>query len=144
MSFKNLKHTGVSRLGVFITLFSGILLFSCHSAEMKNTESQDIAEISFLNRIYDFGTIPYESNGDCFFEFQNTSDVPLVINVVRTTCGCTRPVWPKQPVMPGDKAKIGVTYNTKIQGKFSKTITVYCNAENSPIKLFIKGEVTEG
>ena len=64
-----------------------------------------------------------------------------MVNVVRTTCGCTRPEWPEEPVAPGEKGKIGITYNTQIPGNFQKTITVYSNADDSPTKLMIKGKV---
>ncbi len=64
-----------------------------------------------------------------------------MINVVRTTCGCTRPEWPEKPVAPGEKGKIGITYNTKLAGNFQKSITVYSNAKDSPTKLMIKGNV---
>jgi hypothetical protein len=72
----------------------------------------------------------------------NHSKVPLVINTVKTSCGCTDPEWPKEPVWPGEKGIIRVTYNTSIKGAFRKSITVYSNARNSPSKLFITGEVT--
>jgi hypothetical protein len=97
--------------------------------------------MNFENTVHDFGEIPFESDGRCYFEFTNEADEPLIVNVVRTTCGCTRPEWPKEPVQPGETSKIGITYNTKIKGKFHKSITVYSNAENSPVKLFIKGNV---
>lgn len=97
--------------------------------------------ISFEEKIYDFGTIAYESDGRCYFEFTNSSDINLIINNVRTSCGCTRPSWPEEPIPPGKTERIGISYNTKIAGKFSKTITVYSNAKSSPTKLFIKGNV---
>ncbi len=93
------------------------------------------------NAVYDYGTIEYDSNGRCYFEFTNDSDQELIVNTVRTSCGCTRPEWPKEPVKPGEKGQIGVSYNTRLPGTFHKNITVYSNAVNSPVKLFIKGKV---
>jgi hypothetical protein len=43
--------------------------------------------------------------------------------------------------MKGNKGKIKVSYNTRITGPFSKSITVYSNAEEAPVVLIIKGKV---
>lgn len=126
-----------------ILLITAISLASCKAPEEKAAESTGtaLAEISFSSNIHNFGDIPYESDGRCYFTFFNNSKTDLIVNNVRTSCGCTRPEWPKEPVAPGESGKIGITYNTKIPGGFNKSITVYTNTENSPIKLFIKGNV---
>lgn len=36
-----------------------------------------------------------------FIFLTNTSDQPVIINDVRTTCGCTVPDWTKDPLLPG-------------------------------------------
>ncbi len=118
-----------------------ISLVACNNREKTPKEETDKASISFESTVHDFGTIPYDSDGRCYFDFTNTSGVPLVINVVRTTCGCTKPEWPDKPVEPGEKGKIGITYNTKITGNFQKSITVYSNTQDSPAKLMIRGKV---
>jgi hypothetical protein len=124
-------------------LILGLILiaFSCINEGSTKERNTEASSIKFENTVYDFGTIPYDSDGRCHFTFINDSDQPLIVNVVRTTCGCTRPEWPENPVKPGEKGRIGITYNTKIEGRFQKGITVYSNAENSPVKLFIKGNV---
>ena len=121
-----------------------LMLFavSCRSGHTKQSDENAPSEISFESKEYDFGTIPYSSDGRCYFKFTNTSDVPLIVNVVRTTCGCTRPEWPEKPVQPGETGEIGITYNTRITGAFRKTITVYSNAADSPTRLMIKGTVS--
>jgi hypothetical protein len=124
---------------VFITLLSLIVLTSCKNDGSKTTEAS--ATIKFEKMEHDFGNIEFNSDGRCHFEFTNTGKVPLMINNVRTSCGCTRPEWPREPVMPGEKGRIGITYNTKIAGNFTKSITVYSNTASSPGKLFVKGTV---
>jgi hypothetical protein len=126
---------------IFLILLNGF--FSCNAKSGKAVESNSEISMKFTKTVHDFGTIPFNSDGRCYFEFTNTSDEPLIVNTVRTTCGCTRPEWPKEPVNPGEKGNIGITYNTKISGAFQKSITVYSNAKNSPVKLFIKGTVEE-
>ena len=45
------------------------------------------------------------------FEFTNTGNAPLIITNVQSTCGCTVPSKPKEPIMPGKSDKIEVKYN---------------------------------
>ncbi len=116
------------------------IFISCSNNEKKEPAT-DTAYISVEEKTIDYGVIAFESDGRRYFEFKNTSDNPLIINRVGASCGCTRPEWPEEPLEPGETGRIGITYNTKITGSFRKSITVYSNAENSPLKLFIKGTV---
>ncbi len=127
---------------ILTLLFISLIISSCNSSEKKEKEAP-MASIQFLDTFHNFGDISYASNGRCYFEFTNTSKENLIINNVRSTCGCTRPEWPQKPIRPGKKGQIGITYNTKISGNFYKSITVYSNTEESPTKLFVKGNVAE-
>lgn len=92
----------------------------------------------------DYGTVNKDDdNGVRVFEFKNTGDAPLIITNVQSTCGCTVPTKPKEPIMPGKSDKIEVKYNMN-PGPIRKTITVESNAVNFPegrVPLKIKGEV---
>ncbi len=133
-----------------IAFYSLILLLSFQACSEGGENAKDkskpgeeaISAIKFEYSSYDFGDIAYDSDGKCYFPFKNTSAIPLVINRVMTSCGCTSPEWPKKPVQPKEKESLSVTYNTKITGNFRKVITVYSNAEGSPHKLIIEGNVT--
>ncbi|MGC9152030.1 MAG: DUF1573 domain-containing protein [Microbacter sp.] len=99
----------------------------------------------FPEKVYNFGVIP-ESAGKVThsFEFSNQGDAPLVIQQVIASCGCTTPVWPKEPIPPGGKGAIQVTYSTYDRpGTFNKTIVIYNNSTINPVTLIIKGEVTQ-
>jgi len=79
------------------------------------------------------------------FEFTNTGNKPLIIKNVQSTCGCTVPSKPTEPIMPGKSSKIDVKYNMA-PGKIAKTITVETNATNVPdgrVSLRIKGDVVQ-
>jgi hypothetical protein len=91
----------------------------------------------------DYGKVNEGENGLRAFEFTNTGDEPLIITNVQSTCGCTVPSFPKEPIMPGKSSKIEVRYNMK-PGAIRKTITVESNAKNyeqGRVPLHIKGEV---
>lgn len=104
---------------------------------------QKTAKIEFDKLSYDFGRIE-EKNGNVSFTFKftNTGQVPLVITNVVASCGCTTPVWTKQPILPGMKGEVTATYNPANRpGKFDKSITVTSNAANNPVALKITGDV---
>jgi len=117
------------------------LIYGCKQNQEQQSVKEPKAEINFETIEYDFGNIDYESDGRCHFEFTNTSRNSLIINRVRSSCGCTRPEWPDEPIAPGESGRIGISYNTAIVGTFRKSLTVYANTSDSPIKLYIKGNV---
>ena len=92
----------------------------------------------------DYGKVTKEEdNGVRVFEFTNTGTAPLIINNVQSSCGCTVPSKPTEPIAPGKTGKIEVKYNMN-PGPIRKTITVETNAINAEegrVVLKIKGEV---
>ena len=100
-------------------------------------------EIWFEEYMHDYGVIEKGGDGAWSFVFKNLGEKPFVINRVRSTCGCTVPEWPKEPIEPGESGEITVIYNTKTTGTFLKSVIVYSTADNSPVKLQIKGKVVE-
>ena len=101
------------------------------------------AKIEFKSTEIDYGNIEKNSDGTRVFEFTNTGEAPLIINRVKSSCGCTVPSKPTEPIMPGKSNKIVVKYNTHRVGPFRKTITVYSNAKNNVVILKIKGKVVD-
>ena len=99
------------------------------------------ATIDFESKVVDYGTIEHKSNGVRKFVFTNNGTEPLIIKKAKGSCGCTVPTWPKEPIVPGATAEIGVKYATTRVGKFTKTITLTTNASKKPVILTIKGEV---
>lgn len=92
---------------------------------------------------HDFGTIEKGGDGTFEFVFKNEGSEPLVLNNVRSSCGCTVPQWPREPILGGKKAGIKVKYDTRRLGPFNKSITVYSNAGSTPVVLRIKGNVVD-
>jgi len=98
--------------------------------------------IVFGKIIHDYGTIVQGTDGKCEFKFTNKGKTPLVLSNVTSSCGCTVPIWPKEPIQPGKSGTIKVKYDTKRIGTFNKSVTVISNATNSTVILRIKGNVT--
>lgn len=106
-----------------------------------NSNNPNAPEITFEEEVHDFGTLPYSGNGVIDFKFTNTGKEPLVISNARGSCGCTVPKWPKEPVMKGQSAVINVSYDTKRNGPFTKTVTINSNAKTATKVITIKGNV---
>ena len=97
--------------------------------------------IKFENTKHDFGTILQNADGTWEFKFTNTGKEPLIIQNVRSSCGCTIAKKPSKPILPGETEVIVVRYDTRRIGPFHKTITISSNADNASVVLQIQGVV---
>ena len=140
----------MKRIGVTIWCFSLVCFFlasgfdgMAQDATEAKTKNEKTPEITFDKLVHDYGTIFEGDPGECEFTFKNTGKEPLVLSNVSSSCGCTVPSWPKDPIMPGKSSTIKVKYNTRVGG-INKSITVLSNAgENSRVELRIKGNVVK-
>ncbi|MDZ4840177.1 MAG: DUF1573 domain-containing protein [Bacteroidota bacterium] len=101
------------------------------------------SKIKFDSERFDFKTITYGEVVEASFPFTNVGDADLIITNVEQPCGCTTPIWPKEPIGPGAKAEIKVRYNSKDRplGEFRKTMLVFSNMNIELVRpnLTIKG-----
>jgi len=105
-------------------------------------DSSKVAKIEFENKTYDFGTAQEGALVKHIYKFTNTGAAPLMIGSARSTCGCTIPKWPREPIAPGASGEISVRFNTEGKpNKQSKTITLNANTLPAMTKLYIKGNV---
>ncbi|MEQ3500176.1 DUF1573 domain-containing protein [Tenacibaculum sp. SSH1-16] len=100
-------------------------------------------EFKFETETIDYGKIAYGSEGKRVFEFTNVGEAPIIIKDIVSPCGCTVPTKPEEPIMPGKKGQIEVSYDTKRLGGFSKTLTVISNAKNKRKRVKIKGFIVK-
>lgn len=101
------------------------------------------ASIKFDKMSHDFQKIAEDKgNATNVFSFTNVGNSPLVISNVQASCGCTTPTWTKEPIEPGKKGSVTVSYNPQGRpGNFTKSITVFSNAAEEQVVLMINGEV---
>ena len=123
----------------------GIMLLMTGVAKAQDKETVQLGpEIEFEKVVHDYGDVPYNGNGECEFRFTNTGTEPLLVQKPKSSCGCTIPSWPNEPILPGESDVIKVTYRTNRAGNINKTVTVTSNAvKNSTVVLRIKGRVLE-
>ena len=124
------------------TFLLPLLIFVAFTVQGQTTSNA--AEISFEEKVFDYGTITKGADGNHTFTFTNTGNSPLIIESVKSSCGCTVPKKPEAPIAPGASGSIQVCYDTQRLGVFRKTITVTTNAgTNSVVALKIKGTVVQ-
>ncbi|MFN0212698.1 MAG: DUF1573 domain-containing protein [Saprospiraceae bacterium] len=106
------------------------------------TDTNQLARISFEQAEFDFGTVNEGTVVEHTFKFANTGKVPLTILKCRSSCGCTVPEWPEEPIPPGGTGEITAKFNT--EGKTNeqkKSITVTANTYPNESKVLLKGIV---
>jgi hypothetical protein len=128
-----------------ITLFVlGFLTFTMNAQEKQVTDKPkdpNAPVFEFVTEVIDYGKIALNADGVRTFKFKNVGKSPLVINDIKSSCGCTVPKKPAGPILPGDSGEIEVKYDTNRPGGFSKSITVASNADEPVKMLQIKGIV---
>ena len=121
-----------------LLLFTILFTLNVMAQKTENNGPQ----IHFNDKIYNYDTISRGSSGECFFEFENIGNEPLIITSAFSSCGCTVPSWPKEPILPNMKGEIKIKYNTEKFGSFSKVIVVKSNStDNEKTILRINGVV---
>lgn len=98
--------------------------------------------INFAESKKDFGKVLSTSTNNHTFVFTNTGTEPLIISNAKGSCGCTVPVWPKEPIAPGETGEIKVQYKPNGQsGKQTKQVTVTANTDPANTILTITGDI---
>lgn len=98
------------------------------------------AMLSWVETTLDFGKIEQGTPVTKKFSFTNTGSEPLIIDLVKGSCGCTVPEWTKVPVLPGEQGWVSAKFNAKKEGVFNKTLTITTAAQGEK-SLRITGEV---
>lgn len=120
-------------------LFTAVVGFA-----QEEVKPKDKGEMKFEKTRHNFGVFAADTAVVTHeFVFTNVGKAPLIIHQANASCGCTVPEYTLEPVMPGEKGKITVTYNGKGRrpGVFRKSITIHNNGRQSPIRIYIEGEM---
>ncbi len=106
------------------------------------TDTNQLARIQYEEPNFDFGTVNEGQIVEHVFKFTNVGKVPLTILKARSSCGCTVPEWPEEPIPPGGTGEIKAKFNTEGKPKEQKkTITVTANTYPNDTKVVLKGMV---
>ena len=110
-------------------------------AAERDEAAKQVPVMSFEKSEHDFGTIEQGTPQETVFKFTNTGDAPLIITSATSSCGCTVPNPPKEPIAPGESNEMVVKFNGTGQNQVTKTITVKANTAKGSEILRIKAFV---
>jgi hypothetical protein len=124
-------------------LFLAGAVFSSKAQIAPGTGAPGTAVLSFKTLEYNYGKITQGEVVTHEFVFTNSGKEPLTISNAQGSCGCTVPVWPKEPIAVGKTGVIKVTFNSAGKmGAQDKTVTLTSNNKDGVVVLHMKGEVT--
>ncbi len=105
-------------------------------------DSSLLARITFEETEFDFGSVNEGEVVEHRYKFTNTGKVPLLVQNARSSCGCTIPEWPEEPLEPGESGEIVAKFNTEGRpGAQKKMIYVSANTLPAETSILLKGEV---
>jgi hypothetical protein len=104
--------------------------------------NQPLTTVALSESNFDFGNIKKGDKVNHIYEITNTGTSPLVISEVKPGCGCTAPEFTKEPILPGKKGKITLSFDSSsFDGAVQKFADVYANVEKAPIKLTFNANI---
>ncbi len=121
----------------YIVLF---VVFSLNNFVYSQSVSTDIM---FEERVHNFGTILEEKGKVSHtFIFKNNGKTSVTINEITSGCGCIGKVLSKDPVKPGSKGKVTISFDPSYKsGFFSKEIVVFSNNNQNYNRIWVEGNI---
>ena len=112
---------------IFVTLFFCILVISAKAEVFLETDSIDLGETMYADSV------------TAIFHFENRNRMPMFIDKVDASCGCTQVEYPKMMIKPNKSFEISITYDAMQLGHYAKWVDVYFDTEKEPVRLTIFG-----
>jgi hypothetical protein len=148
----------IQRTFIIVTLFAALIFTSACSSDQNSAISGDVINnpntasgngdrsilpaFVFQEEVHDFGKIIEGESVSFDFKFKNTGKSDLLISDVSTSCGCTVPIFTKEPIRAGQTGVIKVTFSSAGKRGFqSKNIVVVANTQPNTTTLRIKAQV---
>jgi len=104
--------------------------------------SEGASTLTFSKNEYDFGTINEGDIVETTFDFKNTGKSALIISNATSTCGCTVPEYPKEPIPVGGTGSILVKFNSSGKpNQQNKVVTLTTNTTKGKETVVIKANV---
>ncbi|MBC8034918.1 MAG: DUF1573 domain-containing protein [Chitinophagaceae bacterium] len=95
-------------------------------------DSTQFTTIQWIDSTKNYGSINEGQKLEVIFRFKNTGDKPLVIDMIKPSCGCTLVEKPEKPIAPGETGEIKGAFDSNGRpGQHHKTIFVSANTKGS-------------
>ena len=105
-------------------------------------DTAGMARMRFGESRYEFGSVDAGAIVEHRFAFRNTGAEPLRITNASSSCGCTVPVWPREPIAPGDTSSIYVRFDTDGKaGPQTKVVRLVANTFPNATEVALVGTV---
>ena len=86
---------------------------------------------------YDFGNVTEGKVVETTVKFKNEGNTVLLINDVKTSCGCTAALLSSKELKPGESGTLRIDLDTaNREGKLTRTVTLYSNDPQEPNHTF--------
>ncbi len=109
---------------------------------LKEAQSKPLTTIALSEGAFDFGKIKKGEHKEHIYEITNTGTNPLIISQVKPGCGCTVPDYTKEPILPGQKGKITLKFDSSnFDGLVNKQAEVFANVEKAPIIISFSADI---
>ena len=116
--------------------FSALLLINSAVALAQQ------AEFSFDERIFKSKPVQEGVLIEHTFWFTNSGSEPLIISQYDVACDCTKVFYSSEPVLPGERGSIRVTFDTKGKtGWQYRGIQLFANTRKNPAEVEIRVKV---
>ena len=104
--------------------------------------SGPVTTVALSEANFDFGKIKKGDQVEHVYEITNTGENPLIISQVKPGCGCTAPNYTKDPILPGQKGKITLKFDSaSFDGLVNKSAEVFANVEKAPIVIGFSADI---
>lgn len=125
----------------YILICTGLLATACNTKAAKEHQehtaastpgdtTQGFPEMTFEQTVHNFGEITQGEKVEYAFKFTNTGKKDLLIQNAVSSCGCTVPEWPKEPVKPGESGYLKVVFDSHgKEGYTEKEISIKANTD---------------
>ncbi len=143
----------------FLLFILFILLAACNNTKDKGENGLSVRDIKNPNSLmedqddlypmmqfeedhFDFGTLSEGEVVSHEFKFKNTGKARLIITSANSSCGCTIPSFPREPIEPGEEGVIKVEFDSGgKRNKVKKNINITANTNPAVQKISIEAFV---
>lgn len=127
----------------YLLITISLLICSCNTTTNKVNTEKDCGVAQITTTKIDLGQLQYGEIVGVKYKLQNIGNAPLTIAEIKTTCGCTKAIYPKQPINKDETATIELIFDTSgLNGYQYKTATVVTQScKTQEIKIAFTAEI---
>ena len=100
-------------------------------------------KIEAKSKVINVGQVMFRQPVTVDYVLHNRSSHSLLIDKVRTSCGCTTVDYPLTTIRGDEFFTVRAVYDAKQMGHFEKQIGIYADGSSEPYVLTLKGVVVE-